>query len=399
MVSLLVDSSVAPAPLFEGTIETLPHEVDGGDGSGTHPCWGPPGTTPAATATGALDDALRTAGISWRGKWDPSFRDFFVDRIGPYASAAPDSYWSLTVNGGFSAGGCLTRVADGDAVRFHYGPLFGTPPGPGGETVGSTGEQQGDGVHGKDPAGAGGPGPPSRRFRRVAAKATAYLRRSRGAGEVWARLALAVRRGNGPGHAAAELLTGRLGGQRRDGSLGGDVNSTAVAVLALEIEQPRAAARAAAWLAGRQAASGGFGYRPGAPADVDTTGLATWALAVAGREPAAMRSALFILPATARRDLQLAEHRARHGRPSGDRDRPPPDDRRGRPRPARLPGLALPPRRLDPLRRGPFPHPGMEHRAGAAGVDEEGEAARLGPRPGIRLNTLPGPRLRWRDPT
>ena len=117
VVDLAVESSTAAAPLFDGPVDTEPHAVDGGDGSGPHPCWGPQGATPAPTATGALDDALRGAGISWRGNWNPSFRDFFVDRIGPFASAAPDRYWSVTVDGRFSAGGCLTTVTEGDSVR------------------------------------------------------------------------------------------------------------------------------------------------------------------------------------------------------------------------------------------------------------------------------------------
>lgn len=293
VVSLQVESSTAPDPLFDGTVETLPHEVDGGDGSGGHPCWGPPGATPAPTATGALDDAMRAAAISWRGNWDPSFQDFFIDRVGPYASASPDRYWSLTVNGRFSAGGCLTRVADGDAIRFLYGPLFGAPPSPGGEADNPAEGQKGDGSRGKGAVGASGGGSPPKPLRRVAGAASRYLRHSQGAREAWAQLALGLRRGAGAG-AAAGLLGSRLDRQRRDGSFGGDVDATAIAVLALEADQPRRAARATAWLTGKQAASGGFGYKPGAAADVDSTGMATWALAVAGREPAALRGASFV---------------------------------------------------------------------------------------------------------
>ena len=84
-VSLRVEAAGAPAPLFDGTVDTEPHSVDGGDGSGPHPCSGPPGAPPAPTPTGALDDAMRAAGISWRGNWDRGFGDFFIERIGPYA--------------------------------------------------------------------------------------------------------------------------------------------------------------------------------------------------------------------------------------------------------------------------------------------------------------------------
>jgi hypothetical protein len=293
VVSLRVESSTAPAPLFDGTIETQPHEVDGGDGSGGHPCQGSPGATPTSTATGALDDAMREAAISWRGNWDPSFRDFFIDRIGPYASAPPDRYWSLTVNGRFSSGGCLTRVADGDAVRFFYGPLFGAPPGPEGETDDTASTPKGAVAPGKGAVGPSGTGSSTKRPRSVAAAASRYLRRSHGSREAWARLALSLRRGKGAA-AAADLLGDRLSRQQRDGSFDGDVNATAIAVLALEARQPQRAVKAAIWLAGTQDSSGGFGYRPGVSADVDTTGMATWALALTGSKPAALRGASFI---------------------------------------------------------------------------------------------------------
>lgn len=288
MVALSVTAAGAPAPLFEGSVNTEPHAVDGRDGSGAHSCSGPPGSAAAATATGALDDALRDAGIPWRGNWDPSFRDFFIDSIGPYASAAPDRYWSLTVNGHFSSGGCLRQVIDGDSVHFFYGPLYeagspGIPPdSPGGPGAGP-------GSSGKTTAA----GPQPRKLRRVVAAAVRFLRRQRG--EAWARLALALR-GEGDPAAAAAALVGqrRLASQNADGSFAGDVNATALAVLALDRTHPRAAARAVAWLAAAQAPSGGFGYRRGAAADVDTTGLASWALALRGRRAAVSRAAVFV---------------------------------------------------------------------------------------------------------
>jgi hypothetical protein len=297
VVSVRVDSSTDPAPLFDGTVTTLPHAVDGGDGSGPHPCTGPAGATAAATATGALDDAMRAAGIPWRGNWDPSFRDFFIDRIGPYASAPPDNYWSLTVNDRFSGGGCLTQVKDGDAIHFSFGPLFGAgapaAPAPSGGPAGPRAENG-------TTAPASGPSPPTGKARGVAARAGGYLRRNRGgAGAAWGRLALALRRGSGPQRAAAALLRGRLGQLAGDGSLGEDVNATAVAVLALERRRPRAAERAADWLVSTQSPGGGFGYRRGAPADVDTTGLASWALARMARWPQARRAGAFVRAAQA----------------------------------------------------------------------------------------------------
>ncbi len=293
VVTLSVTAAGAPAPLFEGSVSTEPHAVDGSDGSGAHPCTGSPGSTPAATATGALDDALRGAGVPWRGSWNPSFRDFFIDSIGPYASSAPDRYWSLTVNGRFSSGGCLRQVVDGDSVHFFYGPLYEAGS-PGSPSAGPEGPKSGPG----SPGAATKAGPTKRKLRHVVGAAVRFLRRQRG--EAWARLALALR-GEGDPATAVTSLVGkrRLASQAADGSFGGDVNVTALAVLALDRSRPRAAGRAATWLAAIQAPSGGFGYRPGVAADVDTTGLASWALALRGRTAAVSRAAAFVRSAQA----------------------------------------------------------------------------------------------------
>ncbi len=296
VVALSVTAAGAPAPLFEGSVSTEPHAVDGSDGSGAHSCSGPPGSpgsAPAATATGALDDALRGAGIPWRGNWNPSFRDFFIDSIGAYASAAPDRYWSLTVNGGFSSGGCLRQLVDGDSVHFFYGPLYeANSPGSAPDSPKAPGA--GPGSSGKTTAAGTRP----RKLRSVVAAAVRFLRRQRG--EAWARLALSLH-GEGDPAAAAAALVGqrRLASQNADGSFGGDVNTTALAVLALDQTRPHAATRAAAWLAAAQAPSGGFGYRPGVVADVDTTGLVSWALALRGRGAAVSRAAAFVRSAQA----------------------------------------------------------------------------------------------------
>jgi hypothetical protein len=290
VVSVRVDSALDPAPLFDGTVTTLPHAVDGGDGSGPHLCSGPSSGPPSATATGALDDALRGAGISWRGNWDPSFRDFFVDRIGSRTSAPPDLYWSLTVNGRFTSGGCLARVADGDSVRFSYGPLFG----PGSGAGGGAGGVGGGGAGNEAPAqGGGGPGTSRKRLRQLAAGAARFLRGHHGAGEEWAVLVRAVRAGRELGPAVRGLLDDRLGEGRPDGSLDGDVNATALAALAL----PESRRRRCAWLASAQRADGGFGYRPGVAADIDSTGLAAWALARCRRGTATTRAAGFVVAA------------------------------------------------------------------------------------------------------
>jgi hypothetical protein len=287
VVTLSVTAAGVPAPLFEGPVATQPHTVDGGDGSGSHPCSGSPSSAPGPTATGALDDAMRTAGITWRGNWDPSFRDFFIDRIGPYASAAPDRYWSLTVNGRFSAGGCLAEVAGGDSIHFFYGALYEqTPP----EPPPASAQDPSGGA--EAPGAATKAGPPSKKLRRVTAKAIRFLRRQRG--EAWAQLALALHGEGNPAAAAAALVGPRLAHQAGDGSFGTDVNATALAVLALHFSRPRAAIRAATWLVATQSPNGGFGYRPGVTPDIDTSGLASWALAVEGRTKAVSRAAAFV---------------------------------------------------------------------------------------------------------
>jgi hypothetical protein len=281
VVDLTVESSTAAAPLFDGSVDTEPHAVDGGDGSGPHPCWGPQGATPAPTATGALDDALRGAGISWRGNWNPSFRDFFVDRIGPFASAAPDRYWSLTVNGRFSAGGCLTTVTEGDSVRFFYGPLFGAPPPDDPATPGGAPAEPGRPESGR-------PTPPTIRrdaLEGVARRAARFLRGAGGVGGEWADLALALRAGREP-TGAARRLGKRLRVLPAKGSTGPDVDSAALAAWSLAMRGRDAAAkRAAVFVRSAQAADGGFPTVPGGASNAQSTGVALIALRVTGLGP------------------------------------------------------------------------------------------------------------------
>lgn len=282
VVSLRVESSTAPAPLFDGTVDTAPHTVDGGDGSGPHPCWGPPGSTPAPTATGALDDALRGAGISWRGNWNPSFRDFFVDGIGAYASAAPDHYWSLSVNGRFSPGGCLTTVAAGDQIRFFYGPLFGAAPGDDAGATGGRTDEEGRG-------GAGGSVPARTRpaaLVRLARLATRFLRSAEGVGGEWAELALALRGGGQLSDAARQLGERLRSLPGRGPRIGHDVDSTALAAWTLALRGRHAQARkAATFVRFAQAADGGFPTVPGGTSNAQSTGVALIALRVAGLGP------------------------------------------------------------------------------------------------------------------
>jgi hypothetical protein len=192
----------------------------------------------------------------------------------------------LTVNGHFSSGGCLARVADGDAVRFYFGSLFGAP----GAAAGPPGNPQ-PGPWAENTPISSEIGPSAAKLRRIGAAAARFLCRNGGAGEEWAALALAVRSGEGRARAAANLLGVRLADRRRDGSIDGDVNATALAVIAT------GGWAAGRWLAREQLSDGGFGFRAGAPADIDTTGLAAWALALEGRRAAVRRAGAFVASA------------------------------------------------------------------------------------------------------
>ena len=101
--------------LFEGTLETAPHTVEGRTCDGTN---GGANPSPGPTMTGALDDS----GISWDGTWFDSFQDFSVDRIGPDASDLVDSrFWGLVLNyQQTQVGGCQQQVGPGDEVLFAY---------------------------------------------------------------------------------------------------------------------------------------------------------------------------------------------------------------------------------------------------------------------------------------
>jgi len=249
---------------------------------------------------------MRASGISWRGKWDPSFDDFFVDRIGPYASAPPDRYWSLSVNGEFSSGGCLATVEDGDAIRFFYGPLFGAPP----ENPAKP----------KAPAADGGrPGPGraapdgSRRAAagRLARRATRFLRSHKGIGGDWAGLALALRSGRDPS-AAARRLGERLLALPGERPIGRDVDSVALVAWALAARGRHAKARKlAAYVRSAQATDGGFPTMPGGASNAQSTGVALVALRVTGLGPRtaaapAGPTPLDYLASLARRDGSIA---------------------------------------------------------------------------------------------
>jgi energy-coupling factor transport system substrate-specific component len=85
------------------------------------------------------------------------------------------------------------------------------------------------------------------------------------------------------------MLSHRVG---RNGSVSGQVNLTAFAVLAMRGTGARVAPRTVSWLAGQQNRDGGFGFAAGAASDVDDTGAVLEALAGdRGARPARARRA------------------------------------------------------------------------------------------------------------
>jgi hypothetical protein len=109
--------------IFEGAVTAATHEVDGGDGSGPHKCDGTnggAGTTAGPTATSAMDDAVKLAGLDWSGSFSADFDDFIVNQIGPDASAGTQ-YWGVAVGGkSLLVGGCQRVVTGGDEVLWAY---------------------------------------------------------------------------------------------------------------------------------------------------------------------------------------------------------------------------------------------------------------------------------------
>jgi hypothetical protein len=109
--------------IFEGAVTADVHEVDGGDGSGPHKCDGTNGgvgTVAGPTATSAMDDAVKLAGLTWSGSFSSDFDDFIVNQIGP--DAATDSqFWGVAVAGkSLETGGCQRVVTSGEEVLWAY---------------------------------------------------------------------------------------------------------------------------------------------------------------------------------------------------------------------------------------------------------------------------------------
>lgn len=124
--SVVVDVRVEGAAntLYEGSARTTAHRVDGGDGTGYHACSGPVGEEPGPTLTGALDDALRTAGLPWLGTWSGSSGDFFIESIAGEDST-PAGPWSMLLNGKLTpVGGCSAGVRNGDRVLLARDVVF-----------------------------------------------------------------------------------------------------------------------------------------------------------------------------------------------------------------------------------------------------------------------------------
>jgi hypothetical protein len=122
-VNLRVEGSTHT--LFEGPVTTDAKTLTK-DSSGSHPCDGTnagKNPTPGPTMTGAMDDGIISAGLSWDGTWDPGFGDFFINSIGSDVnmSSPPYTGWGYLLNWTFASfGGCQVQVHPGDEVLFAY---------------------------------------------------------------------------------------------------------------------------------------------------------------------------------------------------------------------------------------------------------------------------------------
>jgi hypothetical protein len=109
--------------IFEGPVTPAIQTVDGNDGSGPHTCDGTNGganPTPGPTATSVMDTAIRGAGRSWQGKFDASFQDFLINRIGPDSSTST-AFWGVAVGGkSLEVGGCQAIVKPGQEVLWAF---------------------------------------------------------------------------------------------------------------------------------------------------------------------------------------------------------------------------------------------------------------------------------------
>jgi hypothetical protein len=129
--------------IFDGPVTTDGHQITTQSG-GTHPCDGTNNgahPSPGPTATAALDDGARLNNFSWDADWFPSFNDFIVNRVAGEAATA-SQFWGVGVNFALSqAGGCQTRVQQGDEVLWVFDAFGKTHflklAGPGAATTGA----------------------------------------------------------------------------------------------------------------------------------------------------------------------------------------------------------------------------------------------------------------------
>jgi energy-coupling factor transport system substrate-specific component len=127
-----------------------------------------------------------------------------------------------------------------------------------------------------------------------------YVRRGAGTGDVGAleRTVLVVRAAGLPAHSfgGRDLIAALQRHFRGDGSIAGQVNLTAFAVLALRADGVNASARTMRWLVRQQDDDGGFSFSgAGGSSDVDDTGAALEALAGDGAAARAKSRAVAFL--------------------------------------------------------------------------------------------------------
>jgi Fibronectin type III domain len=129
--------------IFDGPVTTDGHHITTPSG-GPHPCDGTNNgahPSPGPTATAALDDGARLNNFTWDGDWFPSFNDFLVTRVAGEAETS-SQFWYFAVNFKLgSAGGCQTRVNQGDEVVWIFDAFskahFLKLTGPGAATTGA----------------------------------------------------------------------------------------------------------------------------------------------------------------------------------------------------------------------------------------------------------------------
>lgn len=116
----------AKQTLVEGPLRVSAQQVDGGDGTGVHPCDGTNGgthTTPGPTVTGAIATALDRAGYIFDARYYASFGDFLINRMGPDTGSASRS-WTLAANfKALSVGGCQSKLRPGEQVIAAFGSI------------------------------------------------------------------------------------------------------------------------------------------------------------------------------------------------------------------------------------------------------------------------------------